>query len=85
MKQHKMGAITLSGLLIGPILGSGILILPTIVFNIAKDWAILAWVSIIAVSFIVAFIFGFISIQFPGDGGITNAIERLGRIGCICE
>ncbi|WP_161601514.1 APC family permease [Paenibacillus luteus] len=77
MKQKKMGAFGLSGLIIGPILGSGILILPPIVHNIAKDWAILAWALIIVVSFIVAFIFGFISIQFPGDGGATQAIERV--------
>ncbi|RXZ80880.1 amino acid permease [Paenibacillaceae bacterium] len=77
MKQNKMGALALSGFIIGPLLGSGILILPPIVFNIAKEWAILAWVVMIMISFMVAFIFGFISIQFPGDGGATIAIAHV--------
>ncbi|MFF2093384.1 APC family permease [Paenibacillus sp. NPDC058174] len=77
MKQNKMGPIALSGLIIGPILGSGILILPPIVYGIAKDWAVLAWLAIILISFVVAFIFGYISIQFPGDGGATNAVEHV--------
>ncbi|RAV23179.1 APC family permease [Paenibacillus contaminans] len=77
MHTKKLNAVTLSGLIIGPILGSGILILPPLVYNIAGDWAILAWLTIILVSFIVAFIFGFISIKFPGDGGVTNAVEHV--------
>ncbi|GGG78933.1 APC family permease [Paenibacillus radicis (ex Gao et al. 2016)] len=77
MKQNKMGPVALSGLIIGPILGSGILILPPIVYGIAKEWAILAWLAIILISFVVAFIFGYISIQFPGDGGATNAVEHV--------
>jgi len=77
MKQHKLGAFALSGLIIGPILGSGILILPPLVYSIAKDWAILAWVFMIMISFIVAFIFGSISIRFPGDGGTTIAIAHV--------
>ncbi len=77
MKQKKMGALTLSGFIIGPVLGSGIFILPPIVHSIAKEWAIVAWVVMILISFMVAFIFGFLSIQFPGDGGATNAIEHV--------
>ncbi|WP_165861183.1 APC family permease [Paenibacillus paeoniae] len=77
MKQNKMGPLALSGFIIGPILGSGIFILPPIVYGIAGDWAIAAWAFIIVISFIVALIFGFLSIQFPGDGGATNAIEHV--------
>ncbi|MBP1988412.1 APC family permease [Paenibacillus eucommiae] len=73
-KENKLGVLTLSGLIIGPILGSGILMLPNTVYQIAGDWAIAAWIIIIGVSLVAAYIFGAISIQYPGDGGITNAI-----------
>ncbi|GAA3406097.1 APC family permease [Paenibacillus hodogayensis] len=77
MRSDKMGPVALSGLIIGPVLGSGIFILPPIVYGIAGDWAILAWIAIIVISCLVAFLFGFLSMQFPGDGGTTNAIEHV--------
>jgi APA family basic amino acid/polyamine antiporter len=76
-KKDKIGALTLTGLTIGPILGSGILILPPIVYGLIKEWSIVAWLVIIAVGFLFAFIFGYLSIQYPGDGGVTNAIEKV--------
>ena len=77
IKKNKIGALTLTGLTVGPILGSGILILPPIVYGLIKDWSIIAWLAIIAIGFLFAFIFGYLSIQFPGDGGVTNAIEKV--------
>lgn len=77
MIKNKIGPLTLTGLTVGPILGSGILILPPIVYSLIGDWSIIAWLAIIAIGSLFAFIFGYLSIQFPGDGGVTNAIEKV--------
>lgn len=75
MVEKKLGAVLLSGLMIGPILGSGIVLLPPMVYETAGDWAILAWGLIMVVSFFFAFLFGQLSVQFPGDAGVANAVE----------
>lgn len=75
--KNRIGALTLTGLTVGPILGSGIIILPPIIYGLIKEWSIIAWLTIIAIGFLFAFIFGYLSIQFPGDGGVTNAIEKV--------
>lgn len=74
--KNKIGVFTLSGLTVGPILGSGILILPPLVYSLLKDWAIVAWLVILLISFIFAYIFGQLAIEFPGDAGVTNAVEK---------
>jgi APA family basic amino acid/polyamine antiporter len=75
MENKKLGPFLLSGLMIGPILGSGIIILPPLVYQVAGNWAFPAWVLIVGVSFFFATIFGRLSILFPGDAGVANAIE----------
>jgi APA family basic amino acid/polyamine antiporter len=75
MKKHTIGPILLSGLIIGPILGSGIIILPPLAYELAGDWALPAWLVMVAISFLCAWIFGKLSLLFPGDAGITAAIE----------
>ncbi len=72
----KLGPLLLSGLMIGPILGSGIIILPPLVYQVAGNWALPAWVLIVALSFFFAVIFGRLSILFPGDAGVARAIEE---------
>lgn len=76
VKEKKLGVWTLSGLIIGPILGSGILMLPSTIYQLVGDWAIAAWLIIIGVSLLTAFIFGVISIRYPGDAGIANAVNQ---------
>ena len=49
MTRNKIGPLTLTGLTVGPILGSGILILPPIVYGLIKEWAIIAWLVILAI------------------------------------
>ncbi len=72
--NNKLGALALSGLMIGPILGSGILILPPLVVQRIGAWAIYAWMLMIGVSFLFALIIGQLTIRFPGEGGVTNAV-----------
>ena len=72
----KLGPFLLSGLMIGPILGSGIIILPPLVYQVAGNWALPAWALIVGLSFFFAVIFGRLSILFPGDAGVARAIEE---------
>lgn len=76
MKQKKLHSLLLSGLIIGPVLGSGIIILPPVVYQTAGNWALPAWIIMIGVSFVFAYIFGFLSILYPGDSGVTLAVRH---------
>jgi len=71
----QLGPFLLSGLIIGPILGSGIIILPPLAHHVAGDWAIVAWALIAVAGFCFAFIFGRLSILYPGPSGVTKAIS----------
>lgn len=62
--------------MVGPILGSGIIILPPLVFSIAGNWAFPAWCLIVFLGFFFAQIFGKLTIMFPGDTGVSQAIEH---------
>ncbi len=73
--KNKIGALALSGLMIGPILGSGILILPPLIVRQIGTWAIYAWMLMIGIAFLFAWIIGQLTIEFPGEGGVTNAVE----------
>ena len=74
MTKNKIGPLTLTGLTVGPILGSGILILPPIVYGLIKEWAIIAWLAIIAIGSLFAFIFGYLSIQFNKCRTVSLAV-----------
>jgi len=73
--QNKIGWIRLSGLIIGPILGSGIILLPAMVYRQAGDWALPAWGIMLLLGLFFAFLFSFLTVLFPGDAGVSNAIE----------
>ncbi len=75
-KDKKLGPFLLSGLMIGPILGSGIIFLPPLVYQVAGNWAFVGWVFIVALSFFFADIFGRLSILQPGDAGVAGSIEQ---------
>lgn len=76
MKNRKIGFLLLSGLMIGPILGSGIIILPPAVFDIAGNYAIFAWIIMLGLSMLFAHMFGKLSLMIPGDSGVPLAVER---------
>ncbi|WP_160645891.1 APC family permease [Chengkuizengella marina] len=75
MINRKLNAVQLSGLIIGPILGSGIILLPPIIYDVAGDYAIFSWIIIMLINFFFAFLFGQLSIKFPGEAGVTQAVE----------
>ncbi|RYL94976.1 amino acid permease [Sporolactobacillus sp. THM7-4] len=76
MNSNRIGPLLLSGLIVGPILGSGIIILPPIVYQTTGDYALLAWLLMMMISFLFALVFGKLYILFPGDSGAAEAVEE---------
>jgi len=76
LKNKKIGFLLLSGLMIGPILGSGIIILPPAVYETAGNYAIFAWIFMLGLSMLFAYLFGKLSLMIPGDSGVPLAVER---------
>jgi APA family basic amino acid/polyamine antiporter len=78
--NKKLNTFTLSGLIIGPILGSGVILLPPLLFDIVGNYSLFIWMLIAILGFIFALIFGQLAILFPGDGGVSLATkEALGK------
>lgn len=73
--KKQLNTLTLSGLMIGPILGSGIILLPPIVYDLVGNFSILVWCVILMLGFAFALVLGNLSIKFPGDEGVTNAVQ----------
>ena len=74
--KKQLNTVTLTGLMIGPILGSGIILLPPIVYDLTGNLSILVWLIILALGFTFALVLGNLSIKFPGDEGVTNAVQE---------
>lgn len=74
--KKKLNTLTLSGLIIGPILGSGIILLPPIVYDLVGNLSIVVWSIVLALGFAFALVLGNLSIKFPGDEGVTNAVQE---------
>ncbi len=78
--KKKLNALTVSGLMIGPILGSGIIFLPPIAYGILKEHAILAWVLIMALGALFAYVFARMTVMVPTNEGISVIIgQQLGN------
>jgi len=74
--KKQLTTLTLTGLMIGPILGSGIILLPPIVYDLMGNLSILVWFIILALGFAFALVLGNLSIKFSGDEGVTNAVQE---------
>ncbi len=74
--NKKLNIFTLSGLIIGPILGSGVILLPPLLFNLIGNYSLIVWLIIAGLGFIFALIFGKLAILFPGDGGVSLATKN---------
>lgn len=80
MNSKKLNAITLSGLIIGPILGSGVILLPPLLYNMIGNFSLIIWASILILGFLFALIFGKLAILYPGEGGVSLATkEAMGK------
>jgi amino acid efflux transporter len=76
MKAKKLGPLLLSGLMVGPILGSGIILLPPLIYHQTGAYAIIAWMVILGIGYLFANLFGKLSIHYPHASGIAYAAER---------
>ena len=73
--KKQLNTLTLSGLMIGPILGSGIILLPPVVYELMGNLSILVWLIVLTLGFAFALVLGNLSIKFPGDEGVSNAVQ----------
>lgn len=71
----KLNAVTLAGLIIGPILGSGLVILPPLLYNETGTYSLIIWAAILTLGFLFAMVFGKLSTLYPGEGGVSLATE----------
>ncbi|MGG3654095.1 amino acid permease [Bacillus pseudomycoides] len=76
MRKKKLGPVLLSSLIIGPILGSGIILLPPLIYKTTGDYAIIAWLLIMGIGFLFASLFGKLSILFPSESGVAHAVDQ---------
>lgn len=70
----KMSVPALAGLLVGPVLGSGVILLPPLAIRMAGSWSFGAWALTIGLMGIFAAVTAALSLRFPGDGGLTEAV-----------
>ena len=73
-KSKNIGTITLSGLIVVPVLGSGIVLLPPLAYKLIGKWAIAAWIIIMLLGIIFAYVFIFLSLKSPGNEGVAIAV-----------
>jgi APA family basic amino acid/polyamine antiporter len=87
MQQKKLGPLLLSALMIGPILGSGIIILPPIAQELFGRFAILAWGVMMCLGGLFAMVFATLALKFPGAEGASIAVRRAfgPRIGVLAS
>jgi len=74
--KNKLGLLSLCGLIIGPILGSGIVLLPPIAYKIVGKWAIISWIIIMLLGIVFAYVFTYLSLKSPGNEGVAIAVGK---------
>lgn len=75
--HKKLNTLTLSGLMIGPILGSGIVLLPPLAITILGEQAIFAWVIIMLLGIVFAYVFAKMSLLISSDEGMSTVIGQV--------
>lgn len=79
-QTKKLNTLTLSGLIVGPVLGSGLILLPPLLYNMIENFSLIIWAVILSLGFAFALIFGKLAVLFPGDGGVSLATkEAMGK------
>ena len=78
--SKKLNAVTLSGLMIGPILGSGIIFLPPLAYKNLGEHAIFAWIIIMLMGVLFAYVFSKMNAAARDNQGASMIIaETLGK------
>lgn len=74
-KPKQLNEFTLAGLIVGPILGSGLVILPPLLYNEIGNYSLIIWSVLLGLGFLFALVFGKLSTLYPGEGGVSLATE----------
>ncbi len=74
-KNAKLNTFILSGLIIGSILGSGVILLPPLLYDAIGNYSLIIWSCILLFGFMFALVFGKLLILYPGDGGVSLATK----------
>lgn len=69
--KKSLNTWTLSGLMIGPILGSGIVFLPPLAYNALGNYAIIAWIIMMALGGLFAYIFAKMTVMTNSNEGMS--------------
>ena len=72
--KKKLNVFTVSGLMTGPILGSGIIFLPSLAYDMLGEHAIFAWVIIMALNILFAYVFAKMTIIVSDNRGISTIV-----------
>ncbi|WP_277408811.1 amino acid permease [Lacrimispora xylanisolvens] len=72
--KKKLNVFTVSGLMTGPILGSGIIFLPSLAYDMLGEHAIFAWIIIMALNILFAYVFAKMTIIASDNRGISTIV-----------
>lgn len=73
----KLNALMVSGLTIGPVLGSGIIFLPPLAYEKLGENSILAWVIMMALGGLFAYVFTKMAVIAPNNAGISAIVGKV--------
>jgi APA family basic amino acid/polyamine antiporter len=77
--KKKLNAFFLSGLMVGPVLGSGIVVLPSMAYEALGNHAIYAWIMVMLLGLGFAYVFTRMSMMAATNEGVSLMIgEALG-------
>jgi APA family basic amino acid/polyamine antiporter len=77
--KKKLNALSLSGLMVGPVLGSGIVVLPSLAYEALRGYAMFAWVLVMLLGAGFAYVFTRMSMMVNTNEGVSRLIgEALG-------
>ncbi len=78
--KKKLNAVSLSGLMVGPVLGSGIVVLPAMAYEALQDYAMFAWILVMLLGAGFAYVFTRMSMMVSTNEGVSLMIgEALGE------
>ncbi|MGC8492460.1 MAG: APC family permease [Syntrophobacteraceae bacterium] len=72
----NIGFFKLTGLCIGPILGSGIVFLPSLAIQLAGQASLAIWILLLCIGFPFAYVCARLVVLFPSPAGLTGIVAR---------
>lgn len=75
--NKKLNALMVSGLMIGPILGSGIVFLPPLAYSELGEHSIIAWMIMMALGTLFAYVFARMTASVSDNQGISTIVGNM--------